>query len=204
MCFWIFNNFNLKNFEGCDFIAGPIHINNEALNFKHWCLLFISVKCKQIFYLDPQGTSQNELLNVSNNFKQFTKTVNFMKNLEFMEIPVIHQIQNDSFNCGVYVCHFFEILLSKKNVDSSNNNINENININSFRQTIIQRIKEKSKMTVCCICHQKDLPSFKRKTKKPFLNMFSNKLYVYKCKHAFHSDCFSEKLCLICEKLNNF
>ena len=170
---------------------------------KHWTLFFISVKKRQIFYIDPQGTSQKNLLNISNNFKEFSKSVHFLKNLEFSAIPVIHQIQNDTFNCGVYVCHFFEILLNVKNIDLTNNNINQNIDINYYRKIIIQKIKEKSKLTVCCICHQKDIPHCKRKTKQQFLNIFSSNLNVYKCKHAFHSDCFNEKLCLICEKLIN-
>ena len=174
-----------------------MHISDQTSKSKHWALFFVSVQAKKIFYVDPKGPDENTLKKISKTFMEFSKSVDFLKNISFSIVPLVHQIQNDSFNCGVYICHFFEVLLNAKQVDKQFNNINKSIDINLYRQTILGRITEKSKITVCCLCHHKESP--KLKTQNKFLKLFTPKLEIYKCKHSFHVNCYNEKVCFICE-----
>ena len=142
-----------------------MHISDQTLKLKHWALFFVSVQAKKIFYIDPTGPDENMLKKISNTFMEFAKSIDFLKNISFSIVPLVHQIQNDSFNCGVYICHFFEVLLNAKHVDKQFNNINKSININLYRQTILNRIVEKSKITVCCLSHRSESPKLKKQNK---------------------------------------
>ena len=80
-------------------------------------------------------------------------------------------------------------------------NINPNIDINEYRKHIMKKISENSKITVCCVCNQRELPNLKRKKLNRFVSLFSNELKYLKCKHAFHSNCNKNKSCIVCESL---
>ena len=173
-------------------------IHDENIGLKHWTLFFVSIKNKQIFYIDPQGTEEKTSLEISKNFIEFAKTVKFFKNIKFENVSLKHQIQKDTYNCGVYVCHFFDLLIKTKEISILNNNIDQNIDINAYRKVILKKISDNSKLTVCCICHRKEQQTKDKNIKNKLISMFSSELKVFKCKHTFHLNCIKSDICIIC------
>ena len=104
-------------------------------------------------------------MTLSKNFIEFAKTVNWFKNIQFTTVSLKHQIKNDNYNCGVYVCHFFDLLINSNNIDDLNNKLDQNINIDDYRQVIIKKIADNSQFTECCICHKKKNKKKKKKQK---------------------------------------
>ena len=156
----------------------------------HWALLFISLLDKSVCYINPIGSTLDELriaTDCVNQFIRTSKNQNF-KDIQLTTLKIEHQKQTDTYNCGVFVCYFFEILLSMK-LDSFKNNID----INEYREVIKLRIKANSKLKVCCLCG-----SFNKKRKYSFFN--SSELKTLNCGHLFHSDCLKDKYCIICLK----
>ena len=161
------------------------------LNANHWALFFVSVISREIYYIDPIGTSETELDNIANKFVELVTSKKYLKNKEFTKILVNHQKQNDSFNCGVYVCYFFELLINR-NIAG----FNINIDINNFRRKILETIKKNSKMTVCCVCHKANTK------KKNFLTKYLSKTLIYlECKHAYHKECIENETCIACQQI---
>ena len=175
-----------------------MYIHDEQIGLKHWTLFFVSIKKKQIFYIDPQGTDEKTRLEISKNFIEFAKGVKFFKNIKFENVLLKHQIQKDNYNCGVYVCHFFDLLIKTNEISILNNDINQNINIDSYREVIIKKISDNSKLTVCCICHKKEEQTKDKNIKDKIISIFSSDLKVFKCKHTFHLNCIKSDICVIC------
>ena len=64
-----------KIFLGYDFIAfwGMISVH---LNEKHWALLIVSIKTKQVLYIDPYGASEKDKSRVLTKLNIFCKSRN--------------------------------------------------------------------------------------------------------------------------------
>ena len=139
-------------------------------------------------------------MTLSKNFIEFATTVNWFRNIQFTTVSLKHQIKNDNYNCGVYVCHFFDLLINSNNIDVWNNKLDQNINIDDYRQVIIKKIADNSKFTVCCICHKKEEQKKQKNNnlKHKIMSMLSSDLKVLKCKHTFHLNCIKSEKCVIC------
>ena len=102
---------------------------------------------------------------------------------------LIHQKQKDTFNCGVFVCAFFEILVNK-----TFSLFNTNVDLVDHRNKIRNLIKEKSKIKICCICKT---ASLKRK-----MQIFKN-FKLFECGHKFHIECLNKvNNCVVCYDIN--
>ena len=177
----------MKKFNGCDFIAGPVHLNGN-----HWALLFVSLKTKEIYYIDPKGTTEDDLNNIGNKFITFASTNKHLKGIKFSKVLIKHQIQCDMFNCGVFVCYFFQLL-----VNENFSLFNDQINIYAFRKSILEKINVSSKFTVCCLCKTGQI-----KKSNVLSQLFSSKLKTLKCKHSFHKECIQNNICIVCNQIN--
>ena len=91
------------------YAAGPVHI----MESKHWCLLFVSFLSNEVTYIDPYGASETKCTNVTANWAKFSNNRSCLKDKTWSASPHCygHIRQQDNFSCGVFVCHFFEILL---------------------------------------------------------------------------------------------
>jgi hypothetical protein len=85
------------------------------------------------------------------------------------------------YYCGVFVCHFFDLLLIRK-LES----FKIEINIDEYRKTVLKKISENSKITRCGIC--------KTDVKKSIIiGLFADSTVKYeKCPHLFHKKCLLE------------
>ena len=174
-----------KKFNYCDYIAGPLHINNN-----HLTLFFVSIVSKKIFYIDPSGSSQDKLDNKSKYFITFNQTTRYFNNIDFSNILIDHQFQNDTYNCCVFVCYFYELFLNFDLTLFSND-----IDIDQYRNYIISKYLQYNKMTSCL--------AFKIEKIKSFMKVFPSNLNVLDCGHAFHNSCLKNKSCVICIELNS-
>ena len=78
---------------------------------------------------------------ILNNWKKFCKNRNVIKEYKWTINDSIYQFQNDSFNCGVFVCYYFD-LLNKRKVDELNNTVES---ISLFRKHIFEKITKNSR-----------------------------------------------------------
>ena len=144
---------------------------------------------KKIYYIDSSGTLKDAFDNITNNFKNFAKSSKTLKKYQFESNFVNHQTQNDTFNCGVFVCHFFETLINQKSFDLF-------IDINNYRHNILRELKNKNKMTICCLCH--------KKKSNNFFSLVSSKTFkTLACSHAYHNACLKNESCLACDEINS-
>ena len=110
-------------------------------NGNHWALFFIDMSLKTIFYIDTDpAISQlhrtEKKISILNNWKKFCKNRNVMKEYKWSINDSTYQLQNDSFNCGVFVCYYFDLLIKRKDYDLKNTVDN----ISLFRKVIFQKI----------------------------------------------------------------
>ena len=110
--------------------------------------------------------------------------------MRFKSQLVVHQLQNDDCNCGVFVCHFFEILVTKQLLEFS-----KDIDISSYREKIKSKIVNASKIKVCCICHNGP------PEKRLIIKILTPGLISFDCGHKFHKKCIPKKgnKCVICK-----
>ena len=94
-----------KNFLGYDFIAGPVNLYE-----KHWALLIVSIKTKQVVYIDPLGTLETEKKRVLSNWFTFCKS-RTLKTISWQLLDLNHVIQSDTNSCGVLVSYFFKNIM---------------------------------------------------------------------------------------------
>ena len=161
-------------------------------------MLYANILTKEITFIDPKGAGDDEIDNIFKNFvlnlKNSCKELN---KINFTLLKIIHQIQQDSYNCGVFVCHFFDLLVNGKL-----QNFNTEINIDAYRNVILKRISEHSKITRCCFC--KNVAKNSR-----IKDLFTDSLIKYeKCPHIFHKKCLlekkiSNKACISCDKIKD-
>ena len=131
-----------------------------------------------IVYINPSGTNERETNEVVQNVQKYFKT----KRLNFKHI----KLQVDSYNCGVFVCLFFQFLIENK-IDFFS--ASKEINIDNYRNFVKETIQQNSKIEVCCICHS---------NKTGFTSLFKKKLVTFDCNHKFHDKCLNSNFCLIC------
>ena len=101
---------------------------------------------------------------------------------------VDHHLQTYDYNCGVFVCHFYAILIEKKIQ-------NLNIDIDDYRTHIKELFKSNSYIKSCCSCG---------KTLSIISNVFKN-VKKFDCGHKFHISCINQCFndCQVCES-NHF
>ena len=168
------------------------------INENHWALLFVSMTENTIYYINPSGTNKHTLNEVAENFSKFAASSKHFKHIRFNGQYIKHQIQKDDHNCGVYVCHFFEMLVTKRK-----ERFTQEINISSYRADIKSRIIGASKITVCCVCSCEKSPeeiNNKRPEKNKLIKIVSkiskniqNPLIKFNCGHMFHKKCLPTK-----------
>lgn len=113
-------------------------------------MLFISLKSNEIFFFDPVGTKKSILEQLEKKFSIFAEKSQFFikRGKKLSSVLLTHQLQkeNDTWNCGVFICLYFKLMVKKEA-----SLLNKEIDIDSFRDQILSRIK-KSKINVCCVC----------------------------------------------------
>ncbi len=115
-----------KNYN---FIAGPVHVNGN-----HWTLFFANLQKKKMFYLDSAPSlSRNYEKRCSmyfNNWKEFWGSKYKDENWQFIYLNEQHQ--TDGYNCGVFVCYYFYLLIN----DDETEILQKNERIDDFRKFI--------------------------------------------------------------------
>ena len=113
-----------------------------ALQNNHWTLLFVSVKNNLVFYINSFGTSCTTQEQARSNWTTFCNKRDWKLNKikwSTYDTSNQHIIQTDSFNCGVYVCYLFKLL-----IESKYDQLNFDKNIFDYRNDILQRFIDKS------------------------------------------------------------
>ena len=112
-------------------------------------------------------------MSIFNNWCNFSASNDHLKMHKFKNIKPKHAIQKDGYNCGVYVCAFFERLISTKSLESK-------LDTKKYRKiiknTLIEQSDLKKSKNRCFICYSSD--------QQKVLKSFS-------CGHSFHIDCNS-------------
>ena len=123
-----------KNLSNYDYIAGPVI--RKMGTYNHWCLLFVSVKSAEVIYIDPLLADIDKQDQVLANWNKFCKNRIGLKEKKWHKREVKNLIQTDGYNCGVYVCHFYNLLAKHKLFS-----LNLHIDINEYREIIVSNIK---------------------------------------------------------------
>ena len=92
-------------------------------------------------------------------------------------LRVNFQTPKDNHNCGVFVFHFFDLLLNGEITNFENE-----INPHDYRETIINKISLLSKSTRCVVC---------QKAASYIKNLFTESAFVTfeNCSHLKHKKC---------------
>ena len=159
------------------------------MNGIHWALLFVSIQDQTVVYIDPMGTTKDKSDSVCKSFAKFAETSKNLKNFKFTTKFIEHQLQKDTYNCGTFVCYFFEILLKKNDFLFT-----KRIDINLYRQEIKNKITQSSELKICCVC----LTEQKR---NKLFTFTANRLKKLDCNHVFHAECITFNKCIVCESL---
>jgi hypothetical protein len=109
-----------KNLAKYDYICGPVYLKEK----KHWCLFFASVRKYELIFIDSLGHEKDMLYKIRINWNNFARNY-LLANEEYQlsKHCFLHSKQNDNFSCGVFVCYFFEKLITgqrdliEKNLD---------------------------------------------------------------------------------------
>jgi hypothetical protein len=167
-------------------IAGPVF--NEQL--KHWSLLFISKIERKIYYIDPLGASTETFNAITAKVLSILVGKKYFDEVPFTKVELEHQKQNDAYNCGAFVCHFFDLLINN-NFDG----FKKKIDIDSYRYTIFNSIMTTNDMKICCVCRS-------AKQKRKLGGLFLTNLKKLKCSHVFHKDCLDGATCFLCNSMD--
>jgi Ulp1 family protease len=123
-------NFFFKRFGNIDYFGGLVTVNNN-----HWTLCFADIKEKIFYYID--SLKDNSIVNNTpfESWKKFCATRKGLSSNNWKLSQPKFICQKDSYNCGVFVCHFFSLLINRQ-VDL----LNLPIDINCFRSEIYKTI----------------------------------------------------------------
>ena len=99
-----------------------------------------NVKRKQLFYLDslPSIGYENRLKKYINNWASFWSSKEKDENWQFVYLTDQHQ--TDSYNCGVFVCYYFYLIINDNDIDI----YKKNDKIDDFRKYIYEKIIDMS------------------------------------------------------------
>ena len=93
----------------------------------HWTLLIFNFKDSIVHHLDPFEKPINE------HTSKLVKYIQQVLGVTFPMIPIKHCRQNDSMNCGVFVCNFMEKYVNGRDLFQS-------FDCNEYRRYIFQNI----------------------------------------------------------------
>jgi len=105
-----------RNFTGYQYVAGPVFIKNSGPKLNHWNLLFVSLETNEVTFIDPFEASKDKCEKVRLNWTNFCKTRDDLKEKTWTisKYSFDHSKQIDGYSCGVFVCYFFEQLVTNK------------------------------------------------------------------------------------------
>ena len=100
-----------------ELILAPYNIDNS-----HWVLVVVNLNKKEILYIDPMQTSTA----ITDTY--FKNAVGFMSKIlqekfsldvtDFKNLSPLHKIQQDLYNCCVYVCFFAKNITQENSIES--------------------------------------------------------------------------------------
>ncbi|KAA1119868.1 Smt3-specific protease [Puccinia graminis f. sp. tritici] len=117
-----------------DVIIFPINISNA-----HWTCASINLRCKRFEYFDSMGnrnqsvlaTLRDYIVNEARIKKDIVLDISAWPDCFYQDIPQ----QNNSFDCGVFVCQFMDCLsrdwTNSSSTTTTSNNINNESDLNS-------------------------------------------------------------------------
>lgn len=150
----------------------------------HWFLLFLSIRDGFFILIDPIKTNDALVKKSFNNWKKFCTKRNDLNNIDWKLKPCAYNKQRDPYNCGIFVCKFFDCLI---NDDVKLNAVmNDEKSMKKYRAEIYQKFLLNAKNEHCIKCSQK----VNEKTSPKFIE----------CNHMYHKKCLDSniKLCPIC------
>lgn len=128
----------------------PTLINNN-----HWCLAVIDMIKKTFAFMNPLGSSIQETVVHMTKFLKFLRRYN-QKQWEAEEswnaVTVPHALQDDLYNCGIYILQFAECVVNKQSAESIQNP-------NEFRKYLTRYLLEQSSdvTQLCLYCGRREL-----------------------------------------------
>ena len=100
----------------------------------------MSLKQGKVFYIDSLGTTKTMQSIALQKWKEFAKHRAILKNIDFTSFDTsAHALQNDGYNCGIFVCYFFNLLLTEQYPK-----ISEHVSLETilaFRSKLAERFK---------------------------------------------------------------
>lgn len=93
----------------------------------HWCLLIVNLNEDTILHLDPKYVESPDKQRVIRAFKNYMKesslldvSGNNIYNRQWREVTCSDRaLQNDSFNCGIYVTYYLDCIIHNKPFDTN-------------------------------------------------------------------------------------
>ena len=122
--------------------------------------------------MDPKGESHSKKLKLLKNWKKFCSNYEYLAKINWKMGEIQHPIQKDGNNCGVFVCRFYEQLVSGRKIISFDNSLQESM---KYRKRMCFEFKRKSKLNFCTFC-AKDI-------------QLSDEILKTACRHRYHADC---------------
>uniref|UniRef100_A0ABD2XAB8 USP domain-containing protein n=1 Tax=Trichogramma kaykai TaxID=54128 RepID=A0ABD2XAB8_9HYME len=190
-----------NNIQPSDFFGFDVELEFPDIVFMpycyatHWMLLILNLKSKTICHLDPfpGGLFPNENRTAFNMLTQYfrkyltlkPKTINNLVNIdwEMDEIPAILPKQKDSYNCGIFIIYYMNIIAKDESA-------NLNFNADTYRNIVAQFLMENTLPmdTMCLGC-------LSTKSKLQYECRKCHRKVHSKCKIDYFSDNFTCKYC---------
>jgi Ulp1 family protease len=133
---------NINELQDYRLIGVPVNSGNL-----HWTLLIIDVQKKALIYLDSlTHSTTNRGQTIVAEMKRFLSSTypeEFIDEEWTSIYPSTHALQQDSVNCGVFICYFLKVLTTAMKAD-------EEVRISLLsRAPDIRRFREEIRTRIC-------------------------------------------------------
>jgi hypothetical protein len=139
-------------------------------------------------FIDPKSPNSIDL-DKFDSWNEFCSTNATLKTIKWKQYQTnIESKQTDSYSCGLFVCHYFKMII--ENNLSELANPNKNFDIKIYRKIIPNAFFQNNKFKrVCCSCGSSCVKAGS---------------VTFQCGHLFHQKCFQQDkcYCLIETELN--
>lgn len=160
-------------FDRYEWIVGPV------LKKNHWTLFLANTKNSNFYYFNSLKNSlEKNLLEATafDNWITFCAKIG-MKQIIWSLKTINHTCQEDSVNCGPFVCFYFYKVIKKEPL------LTDKIEV--FREVIYQELLKSTRHDFCVACSQRKING------NTFLGCF----------HQYHPRCFKKyniQCCVVC------
>lgn len=130
-----------------NFLIEKKYIAIPVCSSRHFTLGYINNENHTFTYIDPQGASATCVEKMFSKFLNILMTINSDLSKLYTIKTYKHDMQQDSFNCGVFVCQFFERLCQNKELT----NLETQSNYRTNMKNIFDTHRENTSLCIHCL-----------------------------------------------------